>query len=92
MKKTSLKLALLLLILALILVAFLILKPRITGNSINQQMFTKAICDNNNYCEDYEVICNQKQVKSFTPTGMVAQNSDNWNDSRTPEQIEEMCG
>lgn len=56
------------------------------------QGFTKAICDDQNYCEDYEIVCEQKKVKSFTPTGMAIQNSNNWNDSRTPEQIEEMCG
>ena len=58
----------------------------------DEKGFTKAICDDQNYCEDYEIVCEQKQVKSFTPTGMAIQNSNNWNDSRTPEQIEEMCG
>ena len=53
--------------------------------------FTKAICDENNYCEDYEVVCEQNQVKSFTPTGMVIQNPVSWKDSRTSKQIDEMC-
>ena len=91
MKKSFLKSTIILLIIVLILAIFFILKPQITGNSINQQMSTKAICDENNYCEDYEIICEQNQIKSFTPTGMAIQNSDNWNDPRTPEQIRKLC-
>ena len=54
--------------------------------------FTKAVCDDTNYCEDYEVNCEENQVKSFTPTGMAIQNPASWQDPRTTEQIEEMCG
>ena len=92
MKKILLKTTLILLIIFLFLIIFFILKPKITGKSINQQMSTKAICDNNNYCEDYEIICEQNKVKSFIPTGMAIQNPSSWQDSRTPEQIEELCG
>jgi len=58
----------------------------------NLHGFTKAVCDNQNYCEDYEIVCEQKQVKSFTPTGMAIQNPSSWQDSRTSEQIEQVCG
>jgi len=60
-------------------------------NPAQEKAFTKAVCNESNHCEDYEIICEQKKVKSFTPTGMMIQNPSDWEDSRTPEQIEEMC-
>ena len=94
MKKSSFFWAYPLLLLCLISLALILIFPlQITSKSTFQESytFTKAICDKNNYCEDYEIACEQKKVKKFTPTGFAIQNEDSWQDPRTPEQIEKMC-
>ena len=66
-----------------------------TTNTISQpeytHTFTKAICDETNYCEDYEVACNKNKLKSLSPTGFSVQNSASWQDPRTPEQRDRLC-
>ena len=46
---------------------------------------TKAICDENNYCEDYEIFCKDKKVVKMSPTGAAVQYSSNWQDPRDEE-------
>jgi hypothetical protein len=46
---------------------------------------TKAICDENNYCEDYEIFCKDKKVVKMSPTGAAVQYSSNWEDPRDEE-------
>ena len=57
----------------------------------DEKGFTKAICNENNYCKDYKIICDKNNVKSLTPTGFAIQNPENWNNPRTPEQIDKVC-
>ena len=47
--------------------------------------YTKAICDKNNYCEDYEIFCKDKKVVKMNPTGAAIQYSSNWEDPRDDE-------
>jgi len=91
MEKTLSKTVLFLLIMILIFISIFIIKPQISNNNLKEYSFTKAICDENNYCEDYEIICEKNNIKGFISTGFAIQNSDNWNDPRTSEQIEKMC-
>ena len=95
MKKSSFFWADPLLLLCLISLALILIFPlQITSKPTSQETysFTKAICNEDNYCEDYEIACDQNQVKRFTPTGMATQNVNSWKDPRTPEQIERLCG
>ena len=94
MKSETKKYILTILVLTLFLVVFFAFKPKITGNSINDftHSYTKAICDENNFCEDYEIICNENKLVKFTPTGFTLQQPDNWKDPRNPEETEELCG
>ncbi len=45
----------------------------ITGNIADEQpynyMYTKAICDSSNYCEDYHIECQDEGLVKMTPTG-----------------------
>lgn len=79
----------------IIAVFFFILKPRLIGNvlltgqitknnQINQEYsYTKAICNESNFCQDYEITCKNKQVVSQFPiTGAVIQHNANWKDPR----------
>jgi hypothetical protein len=59
---------------------------------VNSRSLTKAICNENNYCQDYEIVCANKTVISKTPlTGMAVQFSSNWKDPRDKESIENLC-
>jgi len=59
---------------------------------LEKYSYTKAICDEKNYCQDYEIFCINKQVIEITPiSGAAVQFSDDWDDPRTLEQREKSC-
>ena len=67
MGKTEKILLILLLILALI---FLLGRFQITGNDLlSKYSYTKAICPSSEYCEDYYIECDGKNLVGLTPTG-----------------------
>ena len=96
MRKTLI-LLLTLLILLVIALALLILGlsgslKNITGASVGIYSHTKAICDDKNYCQDYEIVCNRSNLISMNPiTGAVLQNSKDWKDPRDEEEINSFC-
>lgn len=54
--------------------------------------YTKAICNETNYCEDNEVKCNGREIVSITPiTGAVVQFHPDWEDPRGEEERERLC-
>lgn len=56
-----------------------------TGNTIQQQeyTYTKAICNESNFCQDYIITCENNEVSKKTPiTGAITQHSENWIDPR----------
>lgn len=67
----------------------------ITGEVIRNNSFysyTKAACNETNYCQDYEIVCNGGEVASRNPvTGAAVQNSLDWEDPRSKEVIEKEC-
>ena len=91
------KIVILIAILALILVlaAFLlvIFGPRnVTGEVIiSEYSYTKAICNESNYCEDYEVVCSGGVLKQLNPTGHVAQFQEDWVDERESKNFDGLC-
>ena len=65
---------------------------QITGGTIlNHYTFTKAVCDETNYCEDYEITCQDGELVSMNPTGAAIQFSKDWQDPREEEKIERIC-
>tara|TARA_Y100000310_G_scaffold335438_1_gene417514 strand:+ start:226 stop:480 length:255 start_codon:yes stop_codon:yes gene_type:complete len=58
---------------------------------INSYSYTKAVCNNSNYCEDYEIACEGNNLVSFTPTGAAIQLDNDWKDPRDKESIERLC-
>lgn len=85
------------LILTIILTVFLSLIPLFTAQSNHVNMLfthshTKAFCNENNLCQDYEIVCNNKQVVSISPiTGAFVQFSDTWKDARDEEMKNKIC-
>ena len=65
----------------------------ITGNiAIDYHTLTKAQCNETNFCQDYEIFCNGKNVVRKTPiTGAVIQQPSDWTDQRTESEINELC-
>jgi hypothetical protein len=75
----------------LIILGIFCTKSMISGISGTESSLTKAICDQNNYCEDYEISCNGQEVVKMTPTGATIQFSESWEDPRTQEDKEILC-
>lgn len=88
MKKLLLTFGLILVFFVLI-VSIIFLQKNI--NNPNKRTLTKAFCNGSNYCEDYEITCENQKIKSISPTGFVIQNSNSWKDPRTPEEINKLC-
>ena len=53
--------------------------------------FTKAVCNEENYCEDYEIVCEENKLLEFNPTGFAVQFSEEWKDPRNKDAIEKRC-
>ena len=72
MKKKTLKILISLLILVLILAIYLVVfQVNFTGNAVKNYSlsFTKAFCDENKNCRDYEITCKGKNLISMNPIG-----------------------
>jgi hypothetical protein len=65
---------------------------RITENN-NLYSYTKAICNEENFCEDYVISCNGKRAVLIAPTGYNICNPEYWKDPRPEDQrnLENLC-
>jgi len=93
MKKIILITSIILIIFFLIVLFFNnIITGKIIESTIQKYSFTKAICNDSKFCQDYEIKCEGKKLISTNPlTGAVAQFSPDWKDPRTEEQIDRLC-
>ena len=92
MEKTSTTIIIILLLIAGVLLV-IALKNTITSATIqeSQKAYTKAICNESNFCQDYYIICQGEKLISRNPiTGATIQHSENWTDPRN-ESSEELC-
>jgi len=89
------KKGILIIILLIILgLSIFILRPYLTGKVIETEdlteyTHTKAICNESNFCQDYEITCKGNTLIKTQPlTGAVIQHEENWKDPRqTPENL-----
>ena len=91
MKKTLIALSILVLI---VLVTLFLITPQITGYSVSssEYSYTRAICNESNYCQDYEINCNYEKTIQLKPiTGASIQHSIDWKDPREKIEIEDLC-
>jgi len=98
MKKSTILTIITLLTILLTIISFFIIKPLITGKSIQEETenihtYTKAICNKTNYCQDNIITCQGNQTIEITPiTGAAVQfHPDNFKDPRDKETIEKLC-
>lgn len=68
-----------------------LLQNSAADSSARKSSYTKAICDGDNYCEDYEVICESGKIAELNPTGYAVRFSANWQDSRSEEDRRIAC-
>jgi len=81
------------LIISLVLVgtlSFVIGEKYFLGENF-QYSYTKAICNENNYCEDYEVVCGKNKMLGLNPTSFAVQFSSDWKDPRNKEDVKIKC-
>src|SRR3989344_3770726 len=58
----------------------------------NLHAWTKAICDKDNFCQDYLIECNGETPSKISPiTGASVQFDSLWQDPRDIEQRERLC-
>ncbi|HEA46347.1 MAG TPA: hypothetical protein ENH99_01040 [Candidatus Pacearchaeota archaeon] len=71
----------------------LALEPKNYVRSVtHNHSWTKAICTENNLCQDYEIFCeNQNLIRMSPITGASVQFSENWEDPRDEEIREKFC-
>jgi len=72
-------------ILILIAIALFILIIQLISGAETRDYYTytKAICNDKNFCQDYIVVCENKQIVSSNPiTGAAIQHSEIWQDPR----------
>lgn len=90
MKKSFLILILITIIAMLLLI--IILDKNTTGFAVRSYSFTKAVCNKSNYCQDYEIVCeNSKIAEIKTITGASIQHSENWQDPREENETKNLC-
>ncbi len=85
------KLGIIGIILLLILVGILSFLLANSEDNLDYYTHTKAICNETNYCQDYQISCNSKGIVMMTPiTGAFLQLPENWKDPRN-EKEKELC-
>lgn len=53
--------------------------------------FTKAVCNESNLCQDYEITCKNSTQIRFQATGFTVQFPEDWVDKRTKQEINKNC-
>lgn len=63
---------------------YIVYQEGLTARAIESRYsYTKAICDENNFCQDYEVACLNGEVQNIQPiSGAVIQHTSDWEDPR----------
>jgi len=77
------KILIILMILIILITGIILIEATLEQSPRNYYTYTKAICDEKNFCQDYLITCENKTVKSFIPiTGASVQFPENWKDTR----------
>jgi len=79
-------------ILLLILVTLITFTLANSNNNLAYRSHTKAICNQTNYCQDYQISCDEERTIMTTPiTGAVIQFPEDWVDPRSEFDINKLC-
>ena len=62
------------------------------SNNQNLHAWTKAVCDKDNFCQDYFIECKGETPTKISPlTGAFIQFDNSWQDPRNIKQKERLC-
>lgn len=62
------------------------------SESPNYSTYTKAICNKENFCQDYIITCENGNIINQTPiTGSFIQQNEDWQDPRNDSQKQITC-
>ncbi|HLD55667.1 MAG TPA: hypothetical protein VJB35_05390 [Candidatus Nanoarchaeia archaeon] len=76
----------------LIIIIFQIITVAPTSSALQTKKFTKAICNETNFCQDYEIACESNKIIKINPIeNASAQFSSEWQDPRNQEEIKKLC-
>ena len=83
-------------VLSVILIALMIVVTSNSGSGLNENLpythsYTKAFCDSNNFCRDFEVFCKNNEIIKIRFTGAAVQFQENWLDPRVEERKTGNC-
>jgi len=74
------------------LTSFSISPKEINTENTNLHAWTKAICDKDNFCQDYTIECDGRTPTKISPiTGAAVQFDNLWQDPRDADQRERLC-
>lgn len=95
MKKTRISATILIAIITLIVTILyvnLINSEETQYNNFETHSFTKAICNSENFCQDYHIKCSESKILNINPiTGAAVQFSENWQDPRDEQTRKIIC-
>jgi len=82
-------------IVAIILAALIFSKGLLTGSvveNLNHHSLTKAICNESNFCQDYEIRCIGEEIIEMAPIhGAFIQHTEDWQDPRGEQNLGTAC-
>ena len=77
------KIAVLIAVLISLIAGILLIKANLIRDAKDYYTYTKAICNENNFCQDHIITCENKKIISVNPiTGASIQHSNTWKDPR----------
>jgi len=93
MKKIIIFLSIIILLVFVGIIFFYLSNKDITGETVKEiYTFTKAICNETNYCQDYEIVCDNEGLVDIKPiTGAAIQHPSNWKDPRDNKTKNKLC-
>ena len=92
MKRIIFIIAIFILVLVVAPFIFTDLGSEASASTENTHIYTKAVCNETNYCQDYKIECQGNQLIQMNPiTGASVQYSSNWQDTRDEEMINKIC-
>lgn len=67
-----------------------------TGKTVEEEIhyytYTQAVCDENNFCQDYVIKCeNDKETSRTAISGAAIQHLDGWEDTRDKNTVNNFC-
>lgn len=91
--KLKLTTTIILILSIIISIYFFLVQPNITGEIIlTEYTYTKAICNETNFCQDNEIVCKGEELIEVNPiSGAVIQNSEEWQDPRGEQSETNLC-